>query len=115
MHETSLAGGILRLVEEVQARERFARVSRLRLVAGALAGVELRALRFALEAIAPGTLLDGAEVEIEETPGQAYCLGCGETVPIASRLDDCPRCGSAALQPTGGTELRVVDLIVHDS
>jgi hydrogenase nickel incorporation protein HypA/HybF len=36
-------------------------------------------------------------------------------VAIASRTDDCPRCGSARLQPTGGTELKVVDLIVHDA
>jgi hydrogenase nickel incorporation protein HypA/HybF len=115
MHEMSLAGGILRVVEQAQAREHFARVSLLRLAAGALAGVELRALRFALEAMAPGTLLEGARVEIDEIPGQAFCMGCGESVPIAARTDDCPRCGSARLQPTGGTELKVVDLIVHDA
>ncbi|MFY8087120.1 MAG: hydrogenase/urease maturation nickel metallochaperone HypA, partial [Rubrivivax sp.] len=40
MHEMSLAGGILRLVEEAAAREAFQRVSCLRLEAGALAGVE---------------------------------------------------------------------------
>ncbi|MFO1272088.1 MAG: hydrogenase maturation nickel metallochaperone HypA [Rubrivivax sp.] len=114
MHEMSLAGGVLRVVEQACEREPFARVSRLKLAAGALAGVEVSALRFALEAIAPGTLLEGAEIEIEEPPGQAFCMGCGESVPIRSRLDDCPRCGSARLQPTGGTELKVVDLVVHD-
>lgn len=114
MHEASLAGGVLRVVEDAQARERFARVSLLRLSAGALAGVETRALRFALEAIQPGSLLEGARIEIDETPGRAHCLQCGQTVKIASRLDDCPRCGSAQLQPVGGTELKVVDLIVHD-
>lgn len=114
MHEMSLAGGILRVVEQAQTREGFARVSQLTLQAGALAGVEIAALRFALEAIAPGTLLQGAQVTIDEVPAQAFCMGCCETVPISSRLDDCPRCGSAKLQPTGGTELKVVDLIVHD-
>ena len=115
MHEMSLAGGILQVVEQAQSREHFARVSLLHLQAGALAGVELRALRFALESLQPGTLLEGARIDIDETPGQAFCLGCGETVAIASRTDDCPRCGSARLQPTGGTELKVVDLIVHDA
>lgn len=115
MHEMSLAGGVLRVVEQACEREPFARVSRLKLAAGALAGVEVSALRFALEAIAPGTLLEGAEIEIDEPPGLAFCMGCGEAnVPIRSRLDDCPRCGSARLQPTGGTELKVVDLVVHD-
>jgi hydrogenase nickel incorporation protein HypA/HybF len=114
MHELSLAGGILRVVEDAAAREPFRRVSRLTLEAGALAGVEVAALRFALEAIAPGTLLEGAAIEIEQPPGTAWCLRCAASVPIASRLDPCPQCGSAQVAPTGGTELKVRELIVHD-
>ena len=114
MHELSLAGGIVRLVEDAAERERFHRVSLLRLEAGALSGVEVRALRFALEAGVPGTCLEGAEILIDEPPGTAWCLGCGRSVKIGSRADACPSCGGFRLQPTGGTELRVVDLMVHD-
>lgn len=114
MHELSLAGGVLQVVEEAAAREGFVRVQRLTLEASALAGVELRALRFALESLMPGTCLDGAELQILQPPGQAWCHGCGHTVAIRSRLDDCPRCGSPQLLATGGTELRVHELIVHD-
>jgi len=115
MHEMSLAADILRLVEQSQSRERFARVTRLRLHAGALAGVELHALRFALESMAPGTVLDGAQLDIEEIPGRALCMGCGASVPIRSRTDACPSCGSVRLTPTGGMELQVHDLIVSDA
>jgi hydrogenase nickel incorporation protein HypA/HybF len=114
MHEMSLAGGILKVVEDAAARERFARVKCLRLEAGALAGVEVHALRFALEAIAPGTLLEGATIEIQEPPGTAWCMTCSTTVEIASRADPCPRCGRWQLAPTGGTELKVRELLVHD-
>ena len=114
MHELSLAGGILQLVEDAAQRERFARVKVLRLEAGALSGVEVRALRFALDSLAPGTCLAGARIDIDEAPGQAWCLSCNQSVPIQSRLDTCPECGSVRLQPTGGTELRVVDLLVDD-
>lgn len=114
MHEMSLAGGILKIVEDAARRDPFARVRRLTLDCGALAGVELRALRFALDAIAPGTLLDGAEIVIDERPGQAFCMGCGQSVAIASRADPCPACGSHRLQPTGGLELSVRELIVHE-
>ena len=114
MHELSLAGGIVRLVEDAAARERFQHVRVLRLEAGALSGVEVRALRFALDASTPGTCLEGARIEIEETPGTAWCLGCNQSVPIMSRVDACPQCGSVRLQPTGGTELRVLDLLVDD-
>jgi len=114
MHEMSLAGGILRVVEDAAAREHFARVQRLTLEAGALAGVEVRALRFALEALSPGTCLAGAEIVIEQPAAQAWCLPCGATVPIHSRTEPCPVCGSHQLQPTGGTDLRVLDLVVQD-
>lgn len=114
MHEASLAGGILKLVEDAARREGFRRVTALRIEAGRLAGVESRALRFALEAIAPGTVLQGAELTLEEPEGQAWCLPCATTVPLARRGDPCPLCAGHQLQPTGGTELRVVDLLVED-
>lgn len=114
MHEASLAGGILKLVEDSARREGFARVTTLRLEAGRLAGVETRALRFALEALAPGTCLHGTVFEIDEPAGQAWCMGCCATVAIAQRGDACPQCGGYQLQPTGGTELRVVDMLVED-
>ena len=114
MHEMSLAGGILRLVEDAAQREQFKRVQRLTLEAGALAGVEVRALRFALEAICPGTCLDGAQIIIEQAAAQAWCLPCGASVAIQARSDPCPLCGSHQIQATSGTELRVLDLLVHD-
>lgn len=115
MHEMSLAGGILQVIDDAAARDPFARVQRLTLEAGALAGVEVRALRFALEAIAPGTRLDGAEIVITQPPGQAWCLRCSCSVSISSRTDACPQCGSHQLQATGGTELKVLDLVVQDT
>lgn len=114
MHEASLAGGILQLVEDAARRERFRRVTRISLEAGQLSGVETRALRFALEAIAPGTCLEGACVDIHEPPGTAWCLPCGGSVEIARRGDACPRCGSFQLQTTGGTELRVIEMQVEN-
>lgn len=114
MHEVSLAGGILTIVEGAARRERFARVTLLRLEAGALSGVEIASLRFALEAIAPDTCLQGARIEIDTPPGQAWCLHCCATVALAVRGDACPTCGSHQLQPTAGTELRVIDMLVED-
>lgn len=114
MHEASLAGGVLQLVEDAQRREGFARVLELHLEAGQLAGVDARALRFALECLAPGTVLEGATLRIDEPAGQAWCMPCGQTVAIGQRGQACPHCGGYQLQATGGLELRVVDLRVSD-
>jgi hydrogenase nickel incorporation protein HypA/HybF len=115
MHEASLAAGILKLVEDAAAKEGFRRVTALRLEAGQLAGVEPRALRFALEALAPGTLLHETHIEIDEPPGVAWCLPCGKSVELRQRGDACPHCARYQLQATGGTELRLVELMVEDN
>jgi len=115
MHELSLAAGIHKLVEDTLARESGrVRVTRLVIEVGALAGVEIRALRFALDSLAPGSALAEAEQCIEEIPGAAWCLRCAHTVPIAARGDACPDCGSHGLMPTAGTDLKVRELIVVD-
>jgi len=77
MRELSVAGSILQLVEGSARKEAFQRVRSLRLSVPALAGVEVAALRFALEALARGSLLEGARVDIDEPPGQARCTDCG--------------------------------------
>jgi hydrogenase nickel incorporation protein HypA/HybF len=114
MHELSLAAGILQMVERAAAREHFAHVATLELEVGALAGVDVHALRFALEAMAPGTLLERAAVQIARPEGRAWCLDCTEEVAIAALGEACPRCGAYGLRSTRGTELRVLRLTVHD-
>ena len=112
VHELSLAEGILQLVERARERDPFERVARLRLEAGALCGVEVSALRFALAVIAAGTCLEAAVIDIDEPAAAAWCAPCEQAVSIRSRLEPCPLCGGHQLNVSGGTELRVVDLQV---
>lgn len=112
MHELSLCENVIQIIEDAAKRERFSRVKVVTLELGRFAGVEIDAMRFGFEVIAPGTVADGARLEIEETPGSAWCFDCGETVPLRDRLDPCPKCGGVRLQPSGGTEIRIKDLEV---
>jgi len=114
MHEMSLAAGVLDLVEQSAARKGFKRVTRLRLRVGTLSGVEVESLRFALGAIAPGTCLEGAVIDIDEPPGQAWCMKCVKLTMLKERGDACEHCGGFQLQATAGSELSVVDLLVED-
>ena len=84
----------MKLVEDTAQREGFRRVTMLWLEVGKLAEVELRALQFALEAIAPGTYLEGAQLEFEEPAGQAWCMACSRTMLLAVRGMACTQCGS---------------------
>jgi hydrogenase nickel incorporation protein HypA/HybF len=107
MHEMSLAEGVLQVVEDA-AQSRPVRLVRLEI--GALAAVELQALRFAFDVVKNGTVADGAALDILATSGTAWCMRCCASVPIAARGDACPECGSHQLQVTGGDAMRVKEL-----
>lgn len=112
MHEMSLAEGILQIIEDYAEAQRFERVSAVVLEIGQLAGVEVEALRFAFEAVSRDSLAQGAELQIVDIPGNGWCLGCSQSVPITQLYDACPRCGSYQVQAVGGTEMRVKELAV---
>jgi hydrogenase nickel incorporation protein HypA/HybF len=112
MHEMSIAESVLAIVEETARREGIDTVRAVRLEIGQLAAVETRSLRFCFESVVRGSVAEGARLEIEETPGRAWCFGCCASVPLASRVDPCPRCGGSQLQVSGGTAMRVKDLEV---
>ncbi len=113
MHELSLCEGVIQVLEEAARRQGFERVKTVWLEIGALAGVELDAMRFGFEVVKKGTLADGARLEIIRRPGRAWCLPCGREVEISRRFDPCPCCGSHQLQVTGGEELNVKELEVE--
>lgn len=113
MHEMSLAERVVQIIEEQARQQAFRRVREMRLEIGRLAGVEVEALRFALEVVSRGTLADGARITIIDTAGEGWCLECSAAVPLAARFDPCPHCGGYGVQPTAGTEMRVKELDVE--
>jgi hydrogenase nickel incorporation protein HypA/HybF len=114
MHELSILEGMLQALQEEARSQGFRRVVQVRLEIGRLAGVEVEALRFAFAAAAQGTLADGAALEILERPGTGLCQACGREVAIAARYEPCPCCGEGVVTVTGGTELRIKDIIVEE-
>ncbi len=109
----SIAESILGILEEAAHAQGFSRVKEIRLEIGALSGVEVESLDFCLEVVLKHSVAEGARVELEKVPGQGWCMQCGVTVPIQARYDACPRCGGYQVQATGGTEMRVKDLLVE--
>jgi hydrogenase nickel incorporation protein HypA/HybF len=113
MHELSLAEGVLAELEAAARTHAFTRVCRLELEVGVLAGVDLEALRFALDAILPGTLAAAADIQLIERLAQGTCLSCGHTAPLHDRLEPCPACHALGRRATGGTALTLGKLEVE--
>jgi hydrogenase nickel incorporation protein HypA/HybF len=112
MHEMALCESILDALEHNARIENYARVKTVRLEIGALAGVEIDAMRFGFDVVMKGSLADGARLDIIEVPGSAWCLQCMKTVPVKQRYDACIDCGSYQLQVTGGEEMKIKQLEV---
>lgn len=113
MHEMSICESILGLIREQAQSRSFSKVERVCLEIGPLSGVEIDALKFGFDVVMRDTLADGAQLEIVETKGSAWCMPCGQAVAIKQRFDACPECGSHQLQVTGGDELRIKELEVN--
>jgi hydrogenase nickel incorporation protein HypA/HybF len=105
MHELSLATAV---VDACAERAAGARVLRVRVEVGQLAAVLPDALRFCFDVCAQGTAVEGAKLEILETPGRAVCGTCGGKVALASPFGRCD-CGGV-LRIVAGDGLRVKDM-----
>lgn len=93
-----------------QASEHHARrVDRVVLRIGALAGVEAQALHFAFDAIAHGTIAEGATLDIDAVRTVVFCAGCErEFEPEGgSFIFQCPACGALCGEVRQGRELEL--------
>jgi hydrogenase nickel incorporation protein HypA/HybF len=109
MHELVLMEGV---VAAVEAQVRPARVSRVRLQIGHLAGVLPETMHFCFGLCTRGTALDGAVLEIDEVLGRGRCRRCGGDVLMETSDDPC-RCGSSEIDILRGRELLVEQVEVQ--
>lgn len=113
MHEMSLAESVLHIIEESARTQNFQRVRSVVLEIGKLSAVEPDAMRFCFDAVTRGTLAEGAQLQIIETPGAGVCLACSAKIAMQEQYGLCPSCGSPRLQITSGNQMRVKDLAVE--
>jgi hydrogenase nickel incorporation protein HypA/HybF len=83
------------------------RVHEIRLRIGVLSGVVPDALRFAFEALTPGTAAEGAVLTIEEVPARFWCAPCGREFVSANLYAECPDCGAPSGELRAGRELEL--------
>jgi hydrogenase nickel incorporation protein HypA/HybF len=106
MHELGIANSIVEICAERAGTER---VTRVRLEIGQLSAVLPDAVRFCFDVCARNTVVEGAILEIIETPGRALCRDCNGEVAVAQFVGRC-RCGSANLLVIAGEELKISEM-----
>ncbi len=112
MHELSLCRNIIESIEESAVIEGFARVLSVNLEVGALAGVEIEALKFGFEAAKIGTLAQGSALSVSLITAVGKCRQCGGEMLVTELYTPCSHCGEYGLDFQGGDQLRIKSLEV---
>ena len=108
MHELAITEG---LVDAVTERLPGQRVTCVRLEIGALSGVVPDSVRFCFDLVTEGTDLDGALLEISQSPAVCRCRVCGGDFEPDGPLVMCP-CGSAEVTVLTGQDLKITSVQV---
>lgn len=107
LHELSIACSLVKTAALEAARHGITRVTKVDVVLGALAGVEMDALLFCFPAVARGTVCEGAALDIEVEAATGHCPACGGVTEVRDYMNRCSACGSWPLGVEGGRDMRV--------
>jgi hydrogenase nickel incorporation protein HypA/HybF len=114
MHELSIANSILEAVSKERERLNGARVKKVGVRIGELAGVDPDALSFSFEILVKDTELEPLALEIEFISRRHECSHCKHAFTVVDYQMDCPACGSKETRCVGGDELQLAYLEVEE-
>ena len=115
MHELSIVDAVLDQVqEEVRQSGAGGRVTRLELVIGRLSGVNPDSIRFAFELLAPGTVVEGAEIRIREPESSSLAVLVESAAKSRTSPLSVPSAQSSDVAIEGGQELLLETIEVEE-
>ena len=107
MHEFGLMSSVVETACDSARQAGAVRITRVALVVGELTQAVDEAMRFAYDALVPGTLCEGAELAITFVPARSRCLDCGIEFEHDVYHRACPACGSPFTEIVAGRELLI--------
>lgn len=125
MHESGLVQDIIEHIVEYVGEEilggRAKKVKKISLRIGNFSGVDIEALKLALEiALSEQTshklLFSGVEIEIEKEKAEADCTACGTNFEPTDFPACCPRCFSLRVELKNGAHVLInqIELEIED-
>ena len=112
MHELGITQSIVEIAERTAKQQGVGKILSVTVEVGSLSGVVPEAMEFCFEACSKGTLLEGAQLLIDNVPARARCQNCAREFLLEELLACCPECDSAASELLSGEELRIKEMEV---
>ena len=113
MHELSIALNILDIVQEECRKSGSEKITSVVLRVGILSGVDTEALTTCLYVASRDTLMQDADLRIEQEPGKGYCVNCRMEFDMNDILTLCPHCFQSAAELLEGQELSIREITVE--
>ncbi len=120
MHELSMADAIVKTVLDAAEKNQAEEILEVTIEIGKLTMLNPEQLRFLLGVLTEDTLLEGAEIIIEEIPVEIKCHSCNYAG--STNLDDsdhylmivkCPECDERNLEIIAGQECNVKNIRIE--
>ena len=112
MHEMPIAAEIVQQAAAVAEAHDATRVEAVEVTIGAMRLVVPEALQMAFAAMAQGTLIEGATLEIKEIAVEAVCNDCGERfAPDIDHSFMCPGCHKADVKIVAGDDIILASVV----
>lgn len=112
MHELSIAIQIVDTVEEKAKISNATKVKEITLEIGQLSGIEIDALKFALDSAINQTILEHAIISIIEIEGKAQCNHCHTVFNTDDLYCLCPHCQQFNSQILRGQEMLFKSMVI---
>ena len=114
MHEMSLAIQAIRNVLEFAEDNGIDEIDTVVLEIGELSLVVPEYMEEAWKAACQRTMLEKTRLQLDVTPGNGLCEGCGQVYNIVAYRGGCPRCGSREKEILCGREFNIKELLVPE-
>ncbi len=101
MHEATLAENILDIALDAAKQNHAAKIFKVGLTLGEMAGVEVEALNLSFDVLKKNTPADGAELVIKRVPISATCNKCGKNFRLERYNFFCPECDGILILQSG--------------
>ncbi|HSJ08472.1 MAG TPA: hydrogenase maturation nickel metallochaperone HypA [Longimicrobiales bacterium] len=115
MHELPATQGILDVALDAARDAGAVRVTSIDVVVGDLTSFVDDSVQFYFDVLSRGTPAEGAVLRMLRRRGIARCSSCAESYEVTPPLEPvCARCGSFAIDITGGREFYIDSIEVDE-
>ena len=112
MHEIGIARDLFCVIAETAKANNVTSVKEVRIKLGVASGIEEDFLVHSfIDHVFPGSIADGATLEIIKESVKAKCKGCGNEIDIEDDpVMECPVCGNRTIKITQGKDVYVEEI-----